>query len=212
MGLFGSKTDYKKMSEEMCEVNQAIKEEKKQSELYFSVGSSPIYEDGATIVLRGAGSTQTIDLGKANVKMLINLLNEVIGENKPQPFVSTSNSGFGGGPSPLINKDCWCSMCRPVTMNDMRMIVCPDCGNKRCPKAKDHRNECTKSNEPGQLGSAFFNDVLDTQLLDEVRRRGFEIRDGKINTRAICPACGIDRSKERCMCDPVMCPMRGNAQ
>lgn len=34
-----------------------------------------------------------------------------------------------------------------------RMIVCPDCGNKRCPKASYHRFECTNSNEPGQMGS-----------------------------------------------------------
>jgi hypothetical protein len=35
------------------------------------------------------------------------------------------------------------------------MIVCPECGNKRCPHASDHRLECTKSNEPGQLGSVY---------------------------------------------------------
>ena len=36
-----------------------------------------------------------------------------------------------------------------------RMIVCPTCGNKRCPHANDHRNACTGSNEPGQPGSAY---------------------------------------------------------
>ncbi|TCK44002.1 hypothetical protein B0G84_2350 [Paraburkholderia sp. BL8N3] len=36
-----------------------------------------------------------------------------------------------------------------------RMVVCATCGNKRCPKANDHRNECTRSNEPGQSGSAY---------------------------------------------------------
>ena len=41
----------------------------------------------------------------------------------------------------------------PVTST--RMIVCPDCGNKRCPKASDHRLTCTGSNEPGQRGSVF---------------------------------------------------------
>ncbi|HDC4501207.1 TPA: hypothetical protein O8U02_003805 [Enterobacter kobei] len=50
--------------------------------------------------------------------------------------------------------DCWCRTCRPVTMTDMRFVVCPDCGNKRCPHANDHRHECTGSNEPGQEGSA----------------------------------------------------------
>lgn len=41
----------------------------------------------------------------------------------------------------------------PIAMT--RMILCPKCGNKRCPKAADHRNACTGSNEPGQPGSAY---------------------------------------------------------
>lgn len=40
-----------------------------------------------------------------------------------------------------------------------RMILCPKCGNKRCPHATDHRNACTGSNEPGQKGSAYENCV-----------------------------------------------------
>ena len=31
-----------------------------------------------------------------------------------------------------------------------RMICCPKCGNKRCPKATNHRNDCTNSNETNQ--------------------------------------------------------------
>ncbi|HFT8208091.1 TPA: DUF551 domain-containing protein [Citrobacter freundii] len=54
-----------------------------------------------------------------------------------------------------VTIDCWCHTCRPVTMSDMRFVVCPDCGNKRCPHANDHRNACTGSNEPGQIGSAY---------------------------------------------------------
>ncbi|HGA2744049.1 TPA: hypothetical protein ACIR1F_002744 [Enterobacter roggenkampii] len=50
---------------------------------------------------------------------------------------------------------CWCRTCRPVTISDMRFVVCPECGNKRCPHANDHRNACTGSNEPGQEGSAY---------------------------------------------------------
>lgn len=50
---------------------------------------------------------------------------------------------------------CWCSTCRPITITDMRMVVCPDCGNKRCPKATDHRFLCTNSNESGQTGSSY---------------------------------------------------------
>ena len=33
---------------------------------------------------------------------------------------------------------------------ERRMIVCPDCGNKRCPRATDSARDCTGSNELGQ--------------------------------------------------------------
>ena len=36
-----------------------------------------------------------------------------------------------------------------------RMILCPECGNKRCPKATYHELPCTNSNEPGQPGSIY---------------------------------------------------------
>lgn len=36
-----------------------------------------------------------------------------------------------------------------------RMILCPECGNKRCPKASNHELACTRSNEPGQPGSIY---------------------------------------------------------
>lgn len=35
------------------------------------------------------------------------------------------------------------------------MILCPTCGNKRCPHASDCRYACTGSNEPGQEGSVY---------------------------------------------------------
>ena len=37
----------------------------------------------------------------------------------------------------------------------INFIVCRECGNKRCPHANNHNNACTKSNEPGQAGSAY---------------------------------------------------------
>lgn len=58
------------------------------------------------------------------------------------------------GNSP-VTPDCSCRTCRPVTFTDSRFVVCPECGNKRCPHANDHRNACTGSNEPGQAGSAY---------------------------------------------------------
>lgn len=41
----------------------------------------------------------------------------------------------------------------PITMS--YMVVCQDCGNKRCPKSTHHDNECTGSNELGQAGSRY---------------------------------------------------------
>jgi hypothetical protein len=35
------------------------------------------------------------------------------------------------------------------------MILCPECGNKRCPKSTDCSLSCTGSNEPGQSGSRY---------------------------------------------------------
>ncbi|HFQ8316310.1 hypothetical protein ABK733_18395 [Citrobacter freundii] len=66
----------------------------------------------------------------------------------------TNEGTIHTGNSPAT-PDCWCRTCRPVTMSDMRFVVCPDCGNKRCPHANDHRNVCAGSNEPGQIGSAY---------------------------------------------------------
>ena len=63
---------------------------------------------------------------------------------------------------------CWCATCDAferdlvaektgdwVVRLTRVMIVCPDCGNKRCPKATRHDQPCTGSNEPGQPGSAY---------------------------------------------------------
>ena len=64
-------------------------------------------------------------------------------------------AGIAAAPAaPKEEKKCWCRTCRPITMADMRMVLCPTCGNKRCPKASDHRHTCHGSNEPGQPGSA----------------------------------------------------------
>lgn len=50
---------------------------------------------------------------------------------------------------------CWCSACGgdmvggdPFTRI---MVLCPKCGNKRCPKAAFHGNKCTRSNDLNQV-------------------------------------------------------------
>ena len=65
---------------------------------------------------------------------------------------------------------CWCRRCdnahrvalarsgaTPADIISLgsRFIVCPDCGNKRCPKGTNHELACTNSNEPGQKGSEY---------------------------------------------------------
>ena len=55
-----------------------------------------------------------------------------------------------------VNKYC-CHLClnKSGQMFLDRMILCPECGNKRCPKATYHELPCTNSNEPGQTGSIY---------------------------------------------------------
>lgn len=56
------------------------------------------------------------------------------------------------------NVKCWCDAC---CLNEtgfrhlFRMVLCPECGNKRCPRASNHELKCTGSNEPGQEGSFY---------------------------------------------------------
>jgi hypothetical protein len=73
------------------------------------------------------------------------------------PLGLGSTEGLGAG----SEARCWCHSCRPVgsgwsgDLSDIRMVLCPDCGNKRCPKANNHGNACTGSNAAGQPGSAY---------------------------------------------------------
>lgn len=46
------------------------------------------------------------------------------------------------------------------------MVVCHDCGCKRCPKASYRGHDCTASNEPGQAGSLYGDFELDTAWMD----------------------------------------------
>lgn len=54
--------------------------------------------------------------------------------------------------------DCPCSTCDDIRRSKLGgvealmrfMVLCPLCGNKRCPKAEWHGWRCTGSNEPDQ--------------------------------------------------------------
>ena len=67
-----------------------------------------------------------------------------------------------------MNLDCYCWECRhanvvfklgelgmTITEGMNRVFLCPSCGNKRCPRATSHREPCSGSNAPGQLGSRY---------------------------------------------------------
>ncbi|OTG87916.1 hypothetical protein [Acinetobacter sp. ANC 3813] len=55
--------------------------------------------------------------------------------------------------------------CRDAGDIKRTMIVCRKCGNKRCPKAQDHRMTCTGRNDVGQVG------VLDRSAESDVYTR-----------------------------------------
>ena len=63
------------------------------------------------------------------------------------------------GVDTLVEKsNCWCHTCRPISVSDpesVKMRLCPECGNKRCPKATNHIHACTDSNDSGQEGSIY---------------------------------------------------------
>lgn len=48
--------------------------------------------------------------------------------------------------------DCGCHACNPKAW---WMVCCRTCGNKRCPRAASHDNECSGSNEAGRPGTRF---------------------------------------------------------
>ncbi len=50
---------------------------------------------------------------------------------------------------------CPCYRCAGLMDVLFRLVVCPVCGNKRCPHATDHALTCTASNEHGQAGSRY---------------------------------------------------------
>lgn len=57
----------------------------------------------------------------------------------------------------------------------MMMILCPTCGNKRCPHASDHRNDCTGSNEPNQPGSVYQTGPTVDEMRERLAFLGYEL-------------------------------------
>ena len=56
----------------------------------------------------------------------------------------------------IKSPECHCEAC-DIAANSgrrSRMSLCPQCGNKRCPRASSHSNACTSSNAQAQKGQA----------------------------------------------------------
>jgi hypothetical protein len=99
-------------------------------------------------------------------------INALLAQDAP-PKQDVPETNFGNMAEPKIgcvNHDCdkckavqepvaryCCHSCFKLDGGFMldRMILCPECGNKRCPKASDHQLDCTGSNEPNQPGSVY---------------------------------------------------------
>ena len=74
-------------------------------------------------------------------------------------------SGTGGKPimtktlsEQQLSVECWCHRCckeQTGYHHMFQMVLCPTCGNKRCPKSSDHRLDCTGSNEQNQKVSTY---------------------------------------------------------
>lgn len=65
---------------------------------------------------------------------------------------------------------CWCHTCNPIDYTKPETVfmrLCPDCGNKRCPKATDHNLQCTNSNSPNQEGSIYQMNFYDNMTQEE---------------------------------------------
>lgn len=89
------------------------------------------------------------------------------GDLPPQP--ATADAQWPQMPPARSSANCWCRSCRPITPADMRFVVCPDCGNKRCPKANHHDHACTRSNATGQPGSAYPAGQLEAEIARSAR-------------------------------------------
>ena len=77
-------------------------------------------------------------------------------------------------------------------LSSTRMILCPECGNKRCPKASDHRLDCTGSNESGQEGSVYtappskpWVSLTDEEIFTINHKAATDYEDGLTYARAI---------------------------
>ncbi|KAG0921353.1 hypothetical protein G6F32_015144 [Rhizopus arrhizus] len=61
------------------------------------------------------------------------------------------------------------------------MVRCPECGNKRCPRATDNRNACSGSNELGQAGSAYTAHLAPQRIINGAIMKVSELEGPKLD-------------------------------
>lgn len=124
-----------------------FKEHKKDHGTYYAV--DPVADMWETP--HETANANFIAHSKGDVEWLLSELKRVDGELKEIQEMVTRRKVW----------DADCHRCAKEAMKEAtgftatRMILCPECGNKRCPKASDHDLKCTESNESGQPGSMY---------------------------------------------------------
>ena len=76
-------------------------------------------------------------------------LNDISGSIK-----TTKKQTVSGQIEHVVMCGCWECLAE-MKEQTWQMVVCVECGNKRCPHAADHKNKCTNSNDTGQVGSIY---------------------------------------------------------
>lgn len=75
---------------------------------------------------------------------------KIAGRRWPVTLVDTSIAALRAelnARNAFIESPCWCERCDTDSNCGFRtrMSVCPECGDKRCPRAEFHGNECSKA-------------------------------------------------------------------
>lgn len=76
-------------------------------------------------------------------------------------------------PAPA-QRECWCEKCDLAQGNPLgrtRMSICPECGDKRCHRAKHHDNACAQHQEPPQQER---KPMMDEQAVKCIEAAGFK--------------------------------------
>lgn len=113
---------------------------------YFQRARSDSYHKMLTAILE---FVDRCERGEIRSKRTYTKFKEIL-QTLETPVEEEEYGGFD-----IATVSCDCRTCSPQQPMNLRFIVCTVCGNKRCPKANNHINACTGSNEPNQPGSAY---------------------------------------------------------